>query len=252
MCRKNRPYLSGIAPTTSTAGITPGFVSVRSGTAWGIVPRWKPVARTGLSNDRNNSWSYSYDASRVARETKSATEACYEQSGSHFQQRVFNRRHVSGFTFHDVSLRSRRQPQSRPRPALCGIVRIGGSCGGTKTDKRIDHSHGRTTSNAGGLPQHDLRSRGSKRTGGTNRPGTSLRTYGVQGHEDGRDEGLRERTAHSRRMVSSRDRVGAAATRARTEESGETGQSRGSGSHRRAAETIYGITRKSGTVRGEQ
>src|SRR6266852_3670352 len=252
MCRKNRPCSSGTAPTTSTAGITPGFVSVRSGTVWEIVQRWTPVARTGLSNDRNNSWSYSYDDSSVARETKSATEDCCEPSGSLPQQKAFNPRHVSRFTFHDVSLRSRRQPQSRPRPALCGIVRAGGSCGGTETGERVDSAHGRTASDASGLPQHDLRGRGSKRTGGANRPGASLRTYGVQGHEDGRDEELRERTPHSRRVVSSGNRAGAAATSARAEESGETGQPRGSGSHRGAAETIYGTTRKGGTVRGGQ
>src|SRR5207244_13384847 len=146
-------------------------------------------------------------------------------------------------------LRSSCQPTLQSRHATLCIVKSGEFRGRTKNTARIDHSHGRTTSNASGVPQHDLRGCGSKRTGGTNRPSTSLRTYGVQGHEDGRDEGLRERAAHSRRMVSSRDRAGAAATRARTEESGETGQSRGSGSYRRAAETIYGITRKSGTVR---
>src|SRR6185503_20647974 len=200
----------------------PGFVSVQSGMAWGIERKWKPVSRTGLSNDRNNSWSYSYDDSRVARETLSATEECYEQSGSFPQQKVSNSRHGLRFAFHDMSLRFRRRPQPESQSIACRLVRAGGSCGGTETGERVDCAHGRTASDACSFPQHDLQGRGSQRTGRANRPGASLRTYGVQGHEDGRDEELREGTPHSRRMVSSGDRAGTAATRTSTEESGKT------------------------------
>src|SRR5512134_3154281 len=207
MCRRNRPCSSGTAPTTSTADIMPGFVSARSGMAWGIERKWKPVSRTGLSNGRNNSWSYSYDDSRVARETLSATEDCYEQSGSFPQQKVFNPRCGSRFTVHGLSLRSCLEPQfqSEPESFTRRLVRAGGSCGGTETGERVDRAYGRTASDACGFPQHDFQGRGSQRTGGANRPGASLRTYGVQGHEDGRDEELREGTSYSRRMVSSGD-----------------------------------------------
>ena len=38
----------------------------------------------------------------------------------------------------------------------CGLVWVGGSCGGTQIGQWVDCAHGRTASDAGGLSQHDL------------------------------------------------------------------------------------------------
>src|ERR1043165_8740634 len=142
MCRGNGQCSSGTVLTISTVGITPGFVSVPSGTAWEIAPRWRPVVRTGLSNDRNNSWSSLYekrdDRSRVS----------------------------------DFLCKPWPEPQLQPVP--CGITRSGRSCGGAEAGKWKDHPHGRTPSDAGGLSQHDFRGRWGERTDRANRLGPPL------------------------------------------------------------------------------
>src|SRR4029079_19440101 len=166
MCRKNRRCSSGIVPTISTAGITPGFVSARSGTAWGIAPRWRPVVRTGLSNDRNNSWSSLYERQDVVK------------------VEVEERHHKKRSQFSYFLCKPWAEPQ--PQPVACCVARSGGSCGGAEIGKRNDHTHGRTTSDASSLAQHDLRGRWGERTGRSNRLGPSLTTYRVSGEEAAR------------------------------------------------------------------
>src|SRR5437899_10366062 len=106
----------------------PGFVSVQSGMGWVIELKWKPVARTGLSNDLNNSWSYLYEK-QIKLQVEQETVMWFEPPLRPWWRSV-----------------DHSEPQPELQPIACRLVRAGGPCGGTDIGERADRAHGRTAS----------------------------------------------------------------------------------------------------------